>query len=106
VLTVGWHIRDQSSFLVLRITGEGYIIVGRDARDMVLDELTEKWDRIFEEARWGSIECAMQLYSRLFEWLDRLGKKVPRYLGGAHVVLPPRDLDADELESLLGYHKR
>jgi hypothetical protein len=103
---VGWHIRDQSSFLVLRITGEGYIIVGSDARDMVLDELMEKWNRIYEEARWGAIERARQLYSKLFEWLDRVGRKVPKYLGGADVVLPPRDLDADELKSLLGHDER
>lgn len=81
-------------------------MVGSDARDMVLEQLTEKWDRIFEEVRWGTIECAMELYSKLFEWLDQLGTKVPKYRGGADVVLPPRDLDADELKSLLGYYKR
>jgi hypothetical protein len=103
---VGWRIRYQSAFLVLRVTGEGYIIVGSDARDMVLDELMRKWNRIFEEARWGAIERAMKLYSQLFEWLDQLGRKMPKYRGGADVVLPPRDLKADELKSLLGHYKR
>ena len=103
---MGWRIRYQSAFLVLRVTGEGYIIIGSGARDVVLDELMRKWNRIFEEARWGAIECAMELYSRLFEWLDQLGRKVPKYRGGADVVLPPKDLKADELKSLLGNHKR
>jgi len=103
---VGWHIRDQSSFLVLRVAGEGYIIVGSDARDMVLDELMRRWNRILEEAHWGAIECAMALYSQLFDWLDQLGRKVPKYRGGADIVLPPRDLKADEVKSLLGHYKR
>jgi hypothetical protein len=106
VVTVGWRIGRQVSLLVLRVTGEGYIVVGNDARETVLEKLMDKWDRIFEEARWGAIERAMELYSQLFEWLDQLGRKVSKYRGGADVVLPPRDLDADELRSLLGRYRR
>lgn len=80
--------------------------MGADAREVVWEQLMEKWDQIFEEARWGTIECAMELYSKLFKWLDQLGKKVSKYHGGADVVLPPRDLDADELKGLLAHYKR
>jgi len=48
----------------------------------------------------------MELYSQLFEWLDRLGRKIQKYRGGADAVLPPRDLNAGELKSLLGDYKR
>jgi hypothetical protein len=106
VVTVGWSIRYQRSLLVLRVTGEGYIIVGNDVREAVLEKLMDKWDRIFEEARWGTIERALELYFQLFEWIDQLGRKVPKYRGGADVVLPPRDLDADELKNLLGDSRR
>lgn len=92
--------------MVLRITGEGYIIVGGRTRGRVREQLTEKWDRISEEVRWGAIECALELYSKLFEWLDRIGRKVPKYHGGADIVLPPRDLDGAELKALLGRYER
>ena len=92
--------------LVLLLTGEGYILVENEKRERVLQELIETWDHIFEEARWGAIERALELYSKLFEWVDKLGKKVQRYRHGADIVLPPRDLDADELKSLLGRYER
>jgi hypothetical protein len=65
-----------------------------------------KWNQIVEEVQRGSMERAMKFYLRLFEWLDRLGKRVPKYHGGADLVLPPRDLKADELQSLLEHYKR
>lgn len=95
-----------SLVLVLRVTGEGYILIDEAQRETVQQELMEQWDLIFEEARWGAIDHAMVLYSKLFEWVDKLGKRVRRYRRGADIVLPPRDLDADELKSLLGHYER
>ena len=91
---------------VLRITNEGYILIDEARREEILQELVERWDHLFEEARWGSIERAMEMYDQLFEWLDTLGKRVRQYDHHAHAVLPPRDLEADELKSLLGRYKR
>lgn len=92
--------------LVLRITNGRYILIEEEYRETVLKELMERWDIIFEEARWGSIDQAMELYADLFEWLDQLGRRVSQYAHRADVVLPPRDLDVDELKSLLGRYRR
>lgn len=92
--------------LVLRITSEGYLLVEESRREVVLNELMERWDLIFEEARWGSVDQAMELYIELFEWVDQQGKKVSEYTHSAEIVLPPRDLETDELKSLLGRYER
>jgi hypothetical protein len=92
--------------LVLRIAGEGYIIIEEQHREQFLKEIEELWDVIFEEARWGSIDQAVKLYTRLFERVDQAGRKVKKYSYGADVVLPPRDLTADELQDLLGKSER
>lgn len=91
---------------MVRITNEGYRIIDEPDRDEILQELTERWDHIFEEARWGSIDQAMEMYTQLFEWIDRFGKKVKECSYRADAVLPPRDLDPDELKYLLGRDKR
>lgn len=92
--------------LVLRITNEGYRIIDKPNREEILRELTERWDHIFEEARWGSIDHAMEMYAQLFEWVDQFGKKVYQYPYRADAVLPPRDLEPDELKYLLGRDRR
>ncbi len=92
--------------LIIRITGEGYILVDEKQREDVLEELNERWDLIFEEARWGSINHAMELYMEMFAWVDQQGKKVRYYPQNAELVLPPRNLEADELQSLLGHYRR
>jgi hypothetical protein len=92
--------------LVIRITGEGYILVDETQREYVLEELNERWDLIFEEARWGSIDHAMELYAEMFTWIDQQGKKVRYFPQNAEFVLPPRNLELDELQSLLGHYKR
>jgi hypothetical protein len=91
---------------VVRITDEGYRIIDEPDRDEILQELTERWDHIFEEARWGSIDQAMEMYTQLFEWIDGFGKKVRVYPYRADAVLPPRNLEPDELKYLLGSDKR
>jgi len=103
---IGLFKGDESILLVFRVTGEGYILIDEAQRENVMQELMEQWDLIFEEARWGAIDHAMVLYSKLFEWVDKLGKRVRRYRHGADIVLPPRDLDIDELKSLLGPYER
>ena len=92
--------------LVLRVAGEGYILIEEKRREQVLKDIQELWDIIFEEARRGSIDQAMKLYTRLFERVDRAGRKVEKYIFGADVVLPPRDLTAGELQDLLGKSER
>lgn len=92
--------------LVLRLTGEGYILVEERRRDGVLRELRERWEIISREGKCGSIRRAMELYAQLFYWVDRQGKKVARYRRGADIVLPPRNLTAVELKSLLGGYRR
>jgi hypothetical protein len=92
--------------LVVRITNEGYRIIDEPNRDEILQELTDRWDHIFEEARWGSIEQAMQMYAELFEWIEQYGKRVNQCTYRADAVLPPRDLEPDELKYLLGSDKR
>lgn len=94
------------SLLVLRITNEGYRIIDEVDRDEILQELTERWDHIFEEARWGSIEQAMVMYAQLFEWIDHFGKRVKECPYRADAVLPPRNLEPDELKYLLGSDRR
>ncbi|MFX1510702.1 MAG: hypothetical protein ACFFBR_10400 [Promethearchaeota archaeon] len=71
-----------------------------------MQELTDRWDHIFEEARWGSIEQAMQMYAQLFEWIEQYGKRVNHCTYRADAVLPPRNLEPDELKYLLGSDKR
>ncbi|MFW9830505.1 MAG: hypothetical protein ACFFD8_01830 [Candidatus Thorarchaeota archaeon] len=92
--------------LVIRITNEGYRLIDRPTRDEILEELSERWDHIFEEARWGSITQAMEMYAELFEWIDQFGKKVYQCRYRADVVLPPRDIELDELKYLLGSDRR
>ncbi len=92
--------------LVIRITNEGYLLIDNPNQVEILQELTDRWDHIFEEARWGSIDQAMEMYSQLFEWIDQYGKKVYHYSFRADVVLPPRNLETDELKYLLGSDKR
>lgn len=92
--------------LVIRITDEGYLLIDNPNKDEILQELKERWDHLFEEARWGSIEHAMQMYGNLFEWIDQFGKKVSNYPYPADAVLPPRNLELDELKYLLGTAKR
>ncbi len=92
--------------LVLRVAGEGYIFVEEKRREQVLKDVQESWDSIFKEVRLGSIDKAMRLYTRLFERVDRAGRKVEKYIFGADVVLPPRDLTAGELQDLLGKSER
>ncbi len=92
--------------LVLRVAGEGYILVEAQHREQVLKDIQELWDVIFEEARWGSINQAMKLYARLFKRVDQAGRKVEKYSYGADVVLPPRDLTAGELKDLLEKSER
>ena len=48
----------------------------------------------------------MQMYASLFEWIDQFGKKVSNYPYPADAVLPPRNLELDELKYLLGSTKR
>ncbi|MFX1473959.1 MAG: hypothetical protein ACFFCO_00570 [Promethearchaeota archaeon] len=91
---------------MLRVAGEGYILVEEQSREQVLKEIEELWDVIFEEARWGSIDQAMKLYAKLFERVDQVGRKVEQYSYGAEIVLPPRDLTVDELQDLLGKSER
>ena len=92
--------------LVIRITNEGYRLIDQPDRDTILQELTERWDHIFEEARWGSIDQAKEMYDQLFNWLDQFGEFVRRYPYRAHIVLPPRDLGLDEIRYLLGSQRR
>ncbi|MFX1565167.1 MAG: hypothetical protein ACFFCH_04180 [Promethearchaeota archaeon] len=92
--------------LVVRITNEGYRIIDEPNQDEILQELTERWDHIFEEARWGSIEHAMEMYAQLFEWLEQYGKRVNQCAYRADAVLPPRDLEPDELKYLLARDNR
>ena len=92
--------------LVVRITNEGYRLIDEPNQDEILQELTERWDHIFEEARWGAIDQAMEMYAQLFEWLDQYGKKVNRCPYRADAVLPPRDIEPDELKYLLGRDTR
>ena len=92
--------------LVIRITNEGYRLIDDPNRAELLEELIERWDHLFEEARWGSIEQAKEMYDQLFRWLDQFGEMVRRYPYRADVVLPPRNLDLDELRYLLGHQKR
>jgi hypothetical protein len=92
--------------LVIRITNEGYRLIDEPDSDEILQELTERWDHIFEEARWGSIEQAMQMYAQLFEWIDQYGKKVKYCPYRADAVLPPRDIELNELQYLLGRDPR
>jgi hypothetical protein len=92
--------------LVIRITNEGYRLIDEPDSDEILQELTERWDHIFEEARWGSIEQAMQMYTQLFEWIDQYGKKVKYCPYRADAVLPPRDIELNELQYLLGRDPR
>lgn len=92
--------------LVLRVAGEGYILIEEQSREQVLTDIQELWDTIFEEARWGSIDQALKLYTRLFERVDQAGRKVEKYSYGAEIVLPPRDLTAGELQDLLGKSER
>jgi hypothetical protein len=92
--------------LVIRITNEGYRLIDEPDSDEILEELTERWDHIFEEARWGSIEQAMQMYTELFEWIDQYGKKVKYCPYRADAVLPPRDIELNELQYLLGRDPR
>ena len=92
--------------LVVRITDEGYRLIDDPNYKEIIQELNERWDHIFEEARWGSIDKAMDMYSQLFEWLDQFGKKVSRYPYRADAVLPPRNIEADELKALLGSERR
>jgi len=89
--------------LVVRITNEGYRIIDHPNRDAILEELIERWDHIFEEARWGSIEQAKEMYDQLFSWLDQFGETVHRYPYRADIVLPPRNLELDEIRYLLGH---
>ncbi|MFX0170149.1 MAG: hypothetical protein ACFE89_12465 [Candidatus Hodarchaeota archaeon] len=92
--------------LVIRITNEGYRLIEHPEWVKVLQELTERWDHLFEEARWGSIEQAKEMYDQLFLWLDQFGETVHRYPYRAHIVLPPRDIELDELRYLLGSQRR
>jgi hypothetical protein len=92
--------------LVVRITNEGFRLIEEPNRDEILQELTERWDHIFEEARWGSIDQAMKMYNDLFEWIDKYGKKVSKCTYRADAVLPPRDIEPDELKCLLGRDTR
>lgn len=92
--------------LVIRITNEGYRLIEGPKREEILEELTERWDHIFEEARWGSINKAMEMYTELFEWIDQYGKKVTQCAYRADAVLPPRDIEPDELKYLLGRDSR
>jgi hypothetical protein len=91
---------------VVRITNEGYRLIDEPNKEEILEELTERWDHIFEEARWGSIDQAMEMYGQLFEWIDSFGKRVKECPYRADAVLPPRDLEPDELKYLLGTVKR
>ena len=92
--------------LVLRVAGEGYVLVDEERREQVLNRIRELWDTIFEEARWGSMDQAMRLYTKLIDLVDGAGRKVEKFKLGAEVVIPPRDLAADELQDLLGTCKR
>jgi hypothetical protein len=92
--------------LVIRITNEGFRLIDQSNRDMILQELVERWDHIFEEARWGSIDQAKEMYDQLFSWLDQFGEAVRRYPYRADIVLPPRNLELDEIRYLLGHQKR
>jgi hypothetical protein len=92
--------------LVIRITNEGYRLIDLPNQERILEELTERWDHIFEEARWGSIDQAKIMYDQLFSWLDQFGEAVRRYPYRADIVLPPRDLKLDEIRYLLGHQKR
>ncbi len=91
---------------MVRITNEGYRLIDEPNQEAILQELTDRWDHIFEEARWGSIDQAMEMYAQMFEWVDQYGKKVSQCSYRADVVLPPRDIEADELKYLLGRDKR
>lgn len=92
--------------LVLRVTGEGYVLVETQHSEQLLNDIQELWDTIFEEACWGSIEHALILYRQLFKLIDKTGRMVEKYSYGADVVLPPRNLTARELQDLLGKSKR
>ena len=91
---------------MVRITNEGYRLIDEPDQEDILQELTDRWDHIFEEARWGSIDQAMEMYAQMFEWVDQYGKKVRQCSYRADVVLPPRDIEPDELKYLLGRDKR
>ncbi len=92
--------------LVIRITNGGYLLIDDPNQDEILEELVERWDHIFEEARWGSIEQAMKMYNQMYEWIDQFGKKVYHCPYRADAVLPPRDLETDELKYLLSRERR
>ena len=92
--------------LVIRLTGGGYILVEERRREEVLRRLKEQWAAISREGRSGSLRRAMALYARLFYWVNRQGRWVARYRLGADIVLPPKNLTAAELKSLLGGFRR